>query len=425
MSEQYEQERHRMVESHLAARGIRDPQVLEAMGRIPREVFVPEHLHEFSYEDAPLPIEADQTISQPFIVAMMVEALKVKRGDKALEVGSGSGYAAAVLGAVAQEVYGIERHTVLAEMAARRIAELGMDHVHLRQGDGTLGWPEHAPFDAILVSAGGPESPPQPLLEQLAVGGRLVIPVGGTPRLQELVRITRRSQTEYERESLGPVRFVPLIGEAGWEGQEPAVIAGKPHSTSTSLGSLIRESCQAIQNIEDVDLSGLLDRIGDARVVLLGEASHGTSEFYRMRTRITSELITRKGFNVVAAEADWPDAAQVDRYVRHRPAAANRHVAFSRFPTWMWRNHDVAELVEWLRAHNEIVTDPVRQVSFHGLDLYSLHTSIQRVLNYLDETDPDAAMLARRRYGCIFALGDGPGHLWSVGRQPADPKLRR
>lgn len=216
-----------MVERQLAARGIRDAAVLAAMGKIPREEFVAPELVEFAYEDAALPIAEEQTISQPYIVALMVEALELAGEDRVLEIGTGSGYAAAVLSRVVSEVYTVERHDSLARSATDRIRRLSFSNVHVRQGDGTLGWPEHAPYDAILVSAGGPEVP-RPLLEQLAVGGRLVIPVGHQQRLQKLMRITRTSPDALMTKNLGLVQFVPLIGAAGWQSQAPNVHQGLP-----------------------------------------------------------------------------------------------------------------------------------------------------------------------------------------------------
>jgi protein-L-isoaspartate(D-aspartate) O-methyltransferase len=207
--------RERMVEQQIAGRGVQDPAVLEAMRRVRREAFVPRHLARRAYADQPLPIGQGQTISQPYIVATMTESLRLRPGDRVLEIGTGSGYAAAVLAEIAAEVYTVERLATLAEAARRRLAALRYTNVHVRQGDGSLGWPEHAPYDAIVVTAGGPEVPPS-LLKQLAVGGRLVMPVGGNPLAQQLVRVVRTGETIYEREELGDVAFVPLIGAEGW-----------------------------------------------------------------------------------------------------------------------------------------------------------------------------------------------------------------
>jgi protein-L-isoaspartate(D-aspartate) O-methyltransferase len=210
--------RHSMVDHQIASRGVKDERVLDAMRTVPREAFIPDRLAEFAYDDTPLPIEADQTISQPYVVALMAEALEIAPGDRVLEVGAGSGYAAAILGHVAREVWAIERHQVLAGLAEDRMRGLGYFNVHVRQGDGTLGWPEHAPYDAIVVAAGGPEVPPA-LVDQLAPGGRLVIPVGPDPRLQELVRVRKNADGSITQEDLGAVRFVPLVGAQGWTEQ--------------------------------------------------------------------------------------------------------------------------------------------------------------------------------------------------------------
>jgi protein-L-isoaspartate(D-aspartate) O-methyltransferase len=394
-------ERLRMVRDQIAARGVRDPAVLEAVRRVRREAFLPEELAEFAYEDTPLPIESGQTISQPYIVALMIESVAPRRGDRALEIGTGSGYAAAVLSEVVDEVYTIERNEQLARLATRRLASLGHSRVKVLHGDGTLGWAEHAPYDVIIVTAGGPQVPTS-LLHQLAIGGRLIIPVGDAPRLQRLVRVTRIAEERFEDEDLGEVQFVPLIGAEGWEPGSVTPERGAARSSRpATVAKLIRESAEPINNIDTADIGSLLERIGGARVVLLGEATHGTSEFYRMRSRITKELILRHGFNFVAVEADWPDAARVNQYVHHAPVRQEQWKAFARFPTWMWRNHEVLELVEWLRALNAEMRDPGHRASFHGLDLYSLFTSINAVINYLGGVDPAMAAVARRRYASL------------------------
>ncbi|MGC2459910.1 MAG: protein-L-isoaspartate(D-aspartate) O-methyltransferase [Steroidobacteraceae bacterium] len=392
-----------MIDRQIAGRGVRSQLVLDAMRSVPREAFLPENLWEFAYEDSPLPIEEDQTISQPYIVAMMIEALALKGGEKVLEVGTGSGYAAAVLAQIAGSVYTVERIGQLAEKSATKLAELGYGNVHVLHADGTRGWPDHAPYDAIVVAAGGPDVP-ESLKAQLKIGGRLVIPVGIDRRDQELLRLIRVSEQQFKTEDIADVRFVPLVGEEGWQ-PEADRFAARKHppavkATAGTLANLIAASCEKFEAIDSADLIPLLRRIGAARIVLLGEASHGTSEFYRMRARISRELIERKGFSFVAIEGDWPDAARIDHYVRHAEYAPSEWTAFARFPVWMWRNRDVRAFVDWLRTHNANI-EPDKRVAFHGLDLYSLFNSISSVLNYLDDIDPRAARVARHRYGCL------------------------
>lgn len=210
----YRGERARMVEWQLAQRGIHDQRVLAALASVPREAFVSRELRSFAYDDAPLPIGDGQTISQPYIVAFTAEALQLTPSDRVLDIGTGSGYAAAVLSRLVREVYGVERVDALCRSASERLAELGYGNVHVRCGDGTLGWPEHAPFDAIAVAAVGPRPPPA-LLAQLATGGRLVMPIGPDGS-QTLMRITRTGESSYEEEPLVDVRFVPLIGAQGF-----------------------------------------------------------------------------------------------------------------------------------------------------------------------------------------------------------------
>src|SRR5581483_9573296 len=284
-------------------------------------------------------------------------ALALRPGDRVLEIGTGSGYAAAVLSRVARQVYTVERHEELAAAAAARLRELGYANVSVLHGDGTLGWPEHAPYDAIVVAAGGP-GVPEALLDQLAAGGRLVMPVGEARELQTLIRITRRPDGRLEREDLGDVRFVPLVGVQGWRDvEEQPAWDGRPRrpaSRPEAIAALVRETAERFESVDSVDVGALVERIADARVVCLGEASHGTSEFYRMRARITQELVERHGFDIVAVEADWPDAWCVHRHVHGMPDGTPLYGGpFARFPTWMWRNQEVLAFVERLRCMNE------------------------------------------------------------------------
>lgn len=206
-----------MVAEQLVPMGIFDKAVLTAMGEVPREEFVPHDMRRWAYEDGPLPIGQGQTISQPYIVAYMAQALELARTDRVLEIGTGSGYAAAVVSRVAAEVHSIERLATLAEVARERLQGLGYLNIHVHVGDGSLGLPGHAPYDAIVVTAGAPWVPAA-LKQQLAPGGRLVIPVGSHLDLQELVRVRRTGAGEYTSERLLGVRFVPLVGADGWHG---------------------------------------------------------------------------------------------------------------------------------------------------------------------------------------------------------------
>lgn len=206
-----------MVERQLRRRGIRDDRILDAFRSVPREEFVGQEQAAHAYGDHPLPIEAGQTISQPYIVALMIEAARIGPGDKVLEVGAGSGYAAAVMSRIAREVIAIERHSQLAEAAAGRLAVLGYDNVLVFEGDGTRGWTAEAPFDAILAAASGSHVP-QALVDQLAPGGRIVMPLGDAGAVQTLVKVTKAADGRLAQSELGQVRFVPLIGEQGWSG---------------------------------------------------------------------------------------------------------------------------------------------------------------------------------------------------------------
>jgi protein-L-isoaspartate(D-aspartate) O-methyltransferase len=212
----FTREREAMVERQLRRRGITDERILEAFRAVPREAFVSAGYAHLAYGDHPLPIEAGQTISQPYIVALMIEAAGIEPGYKVLEVGSGSGYAAAVISRIATQVVGIERQHDLVEVARERLQRLGYDNVTIVEGDGTRGCADEAPFDAILAAASGSHVP-APLVEQLKPGGSIVMPVGSPGAVQKLVRATKREDGTLDQSDLGGVRFVPLIGEEGWK----------------------------------------------------------------------------------------------------------------------------------------------------------------------------------------------------------------
>ncbi|MCW5734880.1 MAG: protein-L-isoaspartate(D-aspartate) O-methyltransferase [Enhydrobacter sp.] len=246
--------RDRMVAVQIERRGVRDRHVLEAMREVPREAFVEPGFEEFAYEDTPLRIGEGQTISQPYIVALMIETAEVTPGDRVLEIGAGSGYAAAVLSRIAGRVHAIERHASLAEAARQRFRKLGYE-VELRVGDGTLGWPEAAPFDAIVVSAGGP-AVPEALERQLAVGGRLVIPVGAEEGRQTLLKLTRKADGSFDKEERGSVIFVPLIGEQGWAEDGRRAATSHVPARSRTLPEMIAEAAEPLPEPDDPASAG-------------------------------------------------------------------------------------------------------------------------------------------------------------------------
>ena len=429
MNTDYGKRRREMVERQLAGRGIRNDRVLEAMNSVPRELFVPPEVVEFAYRDTALPIEADQTISQPYIVALMAEELELQPDERVLEVGGGSGYAAAVLSHLAARVFTIERHEILAESARKQIRELGLDSVEVIHGDGTLGLERAAPFDAILVSAGGEKVPPA-LFEQLAPGGRLLMPVGRAGDVQELVLHRKKPDGTITREALGQVRFVPLIGKIHGEPEESSgedLQEPERRERARDVEDELREHLKdrkglVFQEPSAADVAAAAERMAGHEVILLGEASHGTSEFYSIRAEITRELIERGAIDFVAVEADWPDAAHLDRFVRGIDLDEAAMAPFTRFPRWMWANRETLDFLRWLREFNQDIDDPEARVGFFGLDLYSLGTSIQAVLAYLSDVDPEVADLARDRYGCLTPWEKDPqtyGHLAVTGRYEA------
>ncbi|MDP9421261.1 MAG: protein-L-isoaspartate(D-aspartate) O-methyltransferase [Pseudomonadota bacterium] len=391
--------RERMVDRQIAARGLDDPKLLAAFRAVPREDFISGDYADYAYQDSPLPIESGQTISQPYIVALTIDAAGIKQGDKVLEVGAGSGYAAAVIGRIASDVIAIERHRELVELAQKRMSRLGYSNVKIVEGDGTLGWPEEAPYDAIVAAASGSHVP-QSWIAQLRPGGRIVMPIGEPHAVQSLIKVTKDEDGTLHREDLGGVRFVPLIGKEGFrDGGSEALVR--------SLPQMIAEAAEPLPDIEDPGFAALFDRYADARVVLLGEASHGTSEFYRARAAISRRLIERHGFTIVALEADWPDAATLDRIVRHREWREGEEKAFARFPTWMWRNREFDSFVRWLHGRNEARAES-EMAGLFGLDLYNMHGSMRAVIDYLEEVDPKLADEARERYACLDPFSRNP-----------------
>ena len=402
-----------MVTRYVAGRNVRAGPVLDAMREVPREAFVSKAQMEFAFDDVALPLPGGGVLPRPGDVGMMLEALGLRAQDRVLEIGTGAGYVTALLSRLCATVYSVEPQGPAALAATAALSRLGCRNVHVRHDSGARGWPEEAPFDAIVVHARARHIP-QVLKDQLATGGRLVMPLGRDPDVGELVRVTRFPGSEFLLEDMADIGAGQTLGEPPHVGVHEgevwrlAAVAGNGKAdpaADAALARLVAAAAQGFQSVESADLDPILQRIGDARIVLLGEATHGTSEFYRMRERITRELITRRGFSFVAIEGDWPDAALIDRYVRAGATSEEAWSGFARFPAWMWRNEEVRGFVEWLRGHN---ARAAKRVAFHGLDLYSLYNSIDAVLNYLNRVDPATAQVARQRYGCLTPWQSDP-----------------
>ncbi len=441
--------RKRMVERQLVPRGIHDPRVLAAMGKVAREAFLPASLHEFAYDDTPLPIAAGQTISQPYVVALMAQAAAPAPGDRVLEIGTGSGYAAAVLAELAGRLDSIERLDELAYRAAGNLRAQGYGDVTVHIADGTLGWPANAPYDVIVAAASAPDVPTA-WREQLAVGGRLVMPVGGLHANQRLVRITRLNHYEYAEEDLGGVSFVPLIGQQGWPvndilaqmaivGEPPARAnvagpgdpAGEPASAApggsapapapplaplhalmrranaqdeagaAALADAIWDQALPLPALDDPAFGALFDRYADKRVVVLGGALSGSAEACLARVAITRRLVEMHGYDCVAVSADWRDGAQADARVRQLPAEPAEHHdrPWRHFPGPLWQTRQFQALLDSLRAYNCSLA-PAQRVVFCGLDRYDSAAAIASVLGMLGQAGAETAAL-RERYGCL------------------------
>ena len=402
----YARRRQAMVRQQIASRGVDDDRVLAALREVARERFLPDSARDAAYEEVSLRLEDGRLLPQAYVQAVALAALALRGDEKVLEIGTGCGYGSALLARLAAQVRTVEPDARLAERAAGVFALLGLREVHVRHGEASAGWEQEGPYDAILVQPGIEASEPS-LRSQLRVGGRLVMAQGGSPTVLELVRTRRVSELRFESEDLADLRLAPEVPAGPARAGSRRGQAGAAEHAQARLSVAVGRAGEAFEDLEAAELEPLLRRIGRARVVLIGEATHGTSEFYRMRQRITRALIERRGFDFVAVEGDWPDCARIDQYVRNAEEPAARWKAFARFPAWMWRNREVAAFVDWLREWNA-QQQPRLRTAFYGLDLYSLYGSIERVLEYLERVDPQTARLARQRYGCLSPWEDDP-----------------
>lgn len=383
------------IAEQLMDKGIRNTLLIKAFQDIPKAFILSENLHPYFYENISIEKAIKKTEPRVIVIAKMLEQLQVKKEERILIIGVDSVYILAALSKIYKEVYAIETNETYSKWALEVLKNSEITNVHIKTGKLENGWDAEAPFNAIL-SALEFEEIPDTLKQQLKIGAKLLSPVGPDWAHVMLETIERISENEYETKALRDNYFIP----------KPKVIpeVGTEIYPENEIIDEIGMSSIPFKTIKTFPIEGLLERIGDAKVVLLGEASHGTSEFYAMRQEITKALIEKRGFNLVCAEADWSDAEQINNYVRGQHTAQD-WMPFSRFPEWMWKNKDVLNFVEWQKKYN---TKHHNSVGFYGLDLYGLENSIDLVIKYLQDIDPDLATLAKLRYSSMMPYMSNP-----------------
>ncbi len=383
------------VITQLKNKGIKSPLLLKAFQDIPTAFFLSKEQYPYDYSQMDIEDKFEKIEPRVIVVAKMLEQLKIEERKKILAIGVDSVYILVILSKIYEKVFIVDANEIYAKWALEVLKNENITNVFIISGNEKLGWKEKAPFDAILIVSEF-EEVPHNLKEQLKVGGKLLAPIG--PDWAHIIFeiIQRVSETEYNEEKSRDNFFIPnpkLLPEIGSKDFPEKEIVDE-----------IKVKAIAFNNIKEYPIDGLLDRIGDAQVVLLGEASHGTSEFYLTRQEITKALIEKKGFNFVCAEADWSDAEQINSYVRKQYTEKD-WMPFTRFPQWMWKNKEVLNFVEWLQEYNTLHQN---KAGFYGLDLYGLENSIELVINYLENIDVDLANLAKTRYACITPFMSDP-----------------
>lgn len=372
----------------LKDKGIKSPLLIKAFQDLPEAFFLLNEFHPYSYQGTETEYKLESIEPRVIVMAKMLEKLRIEEGEKILVIGVDSVYILAALSKIYKDVYMVENYERYFEWAKKVLKSIGIKNVSNKVDDPKMGWKDKGPFETILIASEF-EDVPESLKEQLKIGGKLLVPIGPDWTHSIFEVIQRVSKTDYKVEKLRDNFFIP----------NPKIL---PEIVSKDFPEKdIVEHIQAkaitFNNIKDYPIDGLLDRIGDAQVVLLGEASHGTSEFYVMRQEITKALIAKKGFNIVSAEADWSDAEQLNSYLRNRQSNID-WIPFARFPQWMWKNKEVLDFIEWLKKYN---LNHGNNVGFFGLDLYGLENSINLVIDYLEKVDLKLAKLAKKRYECI------------------------
>ena len=395
------------IKEQLEDKGISNELLLEAFQDIPEAFFLSEILHPYFYEDIRIEKSLEKTEPRVIVVARMLEQLKIKKEAKILITGVDSIYILVVLSKIYKEVYTIETNETYANWTLEVLKSIDIANVFVKTGNPEIGWEEKGPFNTILIATEFKEIT-KTIKEQLKLGAKLLAPVGPDWSHVILEIIIRISENEYETKAVKDSYFIPnpkILPKIGTE-----TYSEKECVDEIGINSL------PFKTIKKFPMDGLLERIGDAKVVLLGEASHGTSEFYLTRQEITKALIEKKGFNFVCAEADWSDAEQINNYTRNQYKSQD-WMPFARFPQWMWKNKEVLNFVEWLKKHNSKHNNTI---GFYGLDLYGLENSIDLVIKYLADIDPELAELAKSKYACITPYMSSPA---VYGRLVANNKI--
>ena len=381
--------------TQLEDKGISNALILEAFQDLPEAFFLSETLLQFFYEEVCVEQSIEKTEPRIIEIARMLDQLQIKRERKILVTGVDSIYILVVLSKIYKEVYTVEINETYANWTLEVLKTINITNVYLKTGNPEMGWEEKGPFNAVLIATAF-KNKSNSIKTQLKIGAKLLAPVSPDWAHTMLEVIKRVSETEYSTRALrvnylipNP-KILPKIGSKIYEDRE--------------IIDEIGISSIPFKTIKDYPMEGLLERIGDARVVLLGDASHGTSEFYLTRQEITKALIEKKGFNFVCAEADWSDAEQINNYVRNQYKSQDWE-PFSQFPQWMWKNEEVLDFIEWLKEHN---SKNKNTSGFYGLDLNGLENSVNLVIKYLKEIDPKLAKLAISKYDCLASYMSDP-----------------